>query len=97
MFGTGVVATPIGNGLDVPANSQKVTIAAGCFWGVEHIYRKHFGGKGLLDARVGYVGGDTKNPTYRAVCEGTSGRMCCLVLPFFLIRIFILGLEADFG
>ena len=66
--------------LPIPANAQKATVAGGCFWGVEHIYRKTFGGnqpetnKGLLDARVGYVGGTTKNPTYPAVCSGRTGR-----------------------
>ncbi|KAK6612215.1 peptide methionine sulfoxide reductase [Botrytis cinerea] len=52
---------------------KKCTIAAGCFWGVEHMYRKEFSGKGLYDARVGYIGGDTENPNYRAVCSGSTG------------------------
>ena len=60
--------------MDVPEGAQKCTIAAGCFWGVEHMYRKDFGNKGLLDARVGYIGGDSKSPSYRAVCSGTTGR-----------------------
>lgn len=55
--------------------SEKATVAAGCFWGVEHLFRKEFGnGKGLLDARVGYCGGQTSSPSYRAVCSGTTGR-----------------------
>lgn len=58
----------------LPEGAEKATIAAGCFWGVEHMYRKHFGGKGLYDARVGYIGGDTSSPSYRAVCSGTTGR-----------------------
>jgi peptide-methionine (S)-S-oxide reductase len=58
----------------IPEGAETATVAAGCFWGVEHIYRKHFGGKGLYDARVGYIGGDTKNPSYRAVCSGTTNR-----------------------
>jgi len=65
----------------IPEGAEKATVAAGCFWGVEHLYRKHFGGsgdknKGLYDARVGYIGGDTSNPSYRAVCSGGTGRMC---------------------
>jgi len=60
--------------MDVPDGAQKCTLAAGCFWGVEHMYRKDFGNKGLLDARVGYIGGDTKSPSYRAVCSGSTGR-----------------------
>ena len=62
---------------NLPEGSRKATVAAGCFWGVEHMFRKAFGnGKGLLDARVGYVGGDTTNPTYRAICSGRTGREC---------------------
>lgn len=61
---------------NIPANAQKATFAAGCFWGVEHIYRRRFGnGKGLLDASVGYCGGISKLPTYRQVCTGQTGRM----------------------
>ncbi|CAK7244235.1 MAG: Peptide methionine sulfoxide reductase [Sporothrix thermara] len=58
---------------DIPSTAQKATVAAGCFWGVEHEYRKHFAGKGLYDARVGYIGGDTASPSYRAVCSGATG------------------------
>jgi peptide-methionine (S)-S-oxide reductase len=60
--------------MTMPEGAQKATIAAGCFWGVEHMYRKDFQDKGLLDARVGYIGGDTNNPSYRAVCSGRTGR-----------------------
>ncbi|QSZ29379.1 hypothetical protein DSL72_003893 [Monilinia vaccinii-corymbosi] len=59
--------------ISIPETAQKCTIAAGCFWGVEHMYRKAFGGKGLYDARVGYIGGDTENPNYKAVCSGRTG------------------------
>lgn len=58
----------------LPEGAEKATIAAGCFWGVEHLYRKHFGGKGLIDARVGYTGGDTSHPSYRQVCSESTGR-----------------------
>ena len=63
--------------MTVPEGAEKATIAAGCFWGVEHLYRKHFGGgKGLIDARVGYTGGDANHPSYRQVCTETTGRKC---------------------
>lgn len=64
----------VGSTTQIPEGAHKATVAAGCFWGVEHIYRKHFDGKGLYDARVGYIGGDVKNPSYRAVCSGATGR-----------------------
>ncbi|KAI0020816.1 peptide methionine sulfoxide [Xylariomycetidae sp. FL0641] len=71
----------------IPDGAEKATIAAGCFWGVEHMYRKHFGGKGLYDARVGYVGGDVRNPTYRAVCTGKTGHTEGLQLHYDPSRI----------
>jgi peptide-methionine (S)-S-oxide reductase len=63
-------ATP----MTVPAGAQTATVAAGCFWGVEHMYRRQFKNQGLYDARVGYIGGDGDNPGYRAVCSGRTGR-----------------------
>lgn len=53
---------------------QVATVCAGCFWGVEHMYRKHFGnGRGLIDGRVGYIGGKSSSPTYKDVCSDTTG------------------------
>jgi Peptide methionine sulfoxide reductase len=60
--------------ISFPEGAQKATVAAGCFWGVEHMFRKEFKGKGLYDARVGYIGGNTQSPSYRAVCSGQTGR-----------------------
>ena len=44
--------------------------AAGCFWGIEEKFLSHHG---VLDTEVGYIGGITSNPTYRAVCSGETG------------------------
>lgn len=62
------------SGMAIPEGAQRCTVAAGCFWGTDHLYRKHFGNKGLLDAKVGYIGGDLDNPSYRAICGGKTGR-----------------------
>lgn len=46
------------------------------------MYRQHFGSKGLLDARVGYIGGDTNSPSYRSVCSGRTGHAEALQVRF---------------
>ncbi|PHH73377.1 hypothetical protein CDD80_3860 [Ophiocordyceps camponoti-rufipedis] len=56
----------------LPEGAQRCTLAAGCFWGVEHLYRRHFG-EALVGLRVGYTGGALDKPSYRAVCGGDTG------------------------
>ena len=46
------------------------------------MYRRAFKDKGLLDARVGYIGGDTKSPSYRSVCSGNTGHAEALQVVF---------------
>src|SRR6266545_1125282 len=49
---------------------EKATFGAGCFWGVEYVFRRV---PGVVDVQVGYSGGMTKNPTYGEVCSHTTG------------------------
>jgi peptide-methionine (S)-S-oxide reductase len=46
------------------------TFGAGCFWCTEAVYLKL---KGVLKVTSGYTGGKIPNPTYQAVCTGTTG------------------------
>ncbi|HOI39621.1 MAG TPA: peptide-methionine (S)-S-oxide reductase MsrA [Methanobacterium sp.] len=49
---------------------KKATFGAGCFWGVEDIFRKL---EGVMDTQVGYAGGDFDHPSYQDVCSGVTG------------------------
>lgn len=56
-----------GTGLE----SEKATFAAGCFWGVEAVFRELMG-KGVISVTSGYTGGNSKKPTYEDVCSGKT-------------------------
>ena len=64
---------------------EVATFAGGCFWGVEHIFLKHYppsDNKGILKTAVGYTGGKSDNPTYDEVCSGSSNHAEALRIEF---------------
>lgn len=77
-----IVSPKFLNQIKEKPNLQVATVAAGCFWGVEHIYRKNYLNKGLIDTSVGYSGGDKENPTYREVCTSNTNHAEALQILF---------------
>jgi len=49
---------------------EKATLGGGCFWCTEAVYLEL---KGVVEVKPGYSGGHVKNPTYKEVCEETTG------------------------
>ena len=50
--------------------TEIATLAGGCFWCIEAIYREV---EGIKQAVSGYTGGITTDPTYDDVCSGRTG------------------------
>lgn len=53
-----------------PAKLETATLAGGCFWCLEAVFRRL---KGVESVVSGYMGGEMENPTYRDICTGNTG------------------------
>ncbi|MEM9400286.1 MAG: peptide-methionine (S)-S-oxide reductase MsrA [Verrucomicrobiota bacterium] len=51
-------------------NTEKIILGGGCFWCVEAVFQRV---EGVKAAVSGYMGGKVDNPTYREICNGTTG------------------------
>lgn len=51
-------------------NLELATFASGCFWCIEAIFQRI---EGVEKVVSGYSGGHVKNPTYKEICQGTTG------------------------
>jgi peptide-methionine (S)-S-oxide reductase len=55
------------------------TFGSGCFWCTEAIFERV---NGVSAAVSGYSGGEVENPTYKEVCDGTTGHAECTKITF---------------
>jgi peptide-methionine (S)-S-oxide reductase len=63
-----------------PAGLERAVFGLGCFWGAERKFWQL--GDGIYTTAVGYVGGQTKNPTYEEVCSGRTGHTEVVLVVF---------------
>jgi peptide methionine sulfoxide reductase msrA/msrB len=62
-----------------PEAREVATLAGGCFWGMEELFRAE---PGVLATRVGYTGGTTADPVYEQVKTGLTGHAESLEITF---------------
>lgn len=58
---------------------ETATLAGGCFWCTEAIYKEL---NGVSEVTSGYTGGTTQNPTYQEVSSGTTGHAEAINIQF---------------
>ena len=59
--------------------NEVATLAGGCFWCTEALFRRL---KGVSSVLPGYTGGTVPNPTYEDVCEGNTGHAEAIQITF---------------
>ncbi|MGE3960378.1 MAG: peptide-methionine (S)-S-oxide reductase MsrA [Dehalococcoidia bacterium] len=59
--------------------TEQATLAGGCFWCLEAVYELL---RGVESVQSGYAGGHVPNPSYEAVCSGTTGHAEVVQLEF---------------
>lgn len=60
-------------------NLETATLAGGCFWCTEAIFKRL---KGVESIMPGYAGGTKENPTYQEVCDGNTGHAEAIQITF---------------
>lgn len=63
---------------------EKATLGGGCFWCLEAVYQEVDGVQSIVS---GYTGGHVPNPSYEAVCTGTTGHAEVVQLEFDPSRV----------
>ena len=58
---------------------EQAILGGGCFWCVEGAYKRI---NGIHSALPGYAGGHQLNPTYEAVCSGTTGHAEIVIIDY---------------
>lgn len=58
------------NSMDSTQQRDVAILAGGCFWCIEAVYELV---DGVISVESGYIGGSVEDPSYKEVCDGTTG------------------------
>ena len=70
-----VMSSSLNPGMEKIDKVETATFGTGCFWCTEAIFEQL---NGVVKVTSGYMGGEVKNPTYKAVCSGETGHAECV-------------------
>lgn len=56
--------------MSTTSDTAVAVLGGGCFWCIEAVYQRL---DGVISVESGYAGGTVTDPTYKQVCEGTTG------------------------
>lgn len=59
--------------------TDSIILAGGCFWCLEAIFKRL---QGVISVTSGYTGGTVANPSYSAVCSGSTGHTEAIQITF---------------
>lgn len=77
----------------MPNKLEIATLAGGCFWCTEAIFKRL---DGVISVVPGYAGGKVENPTYEQVCSGTTGHAESIQIEFDPTKISFAKILAIF-
>ena len=63
----------------VPEGAEVATVAGGCFWCVEAVFKQI---EGVISVTSGYTGGNKKDPTYEDICNGGTNHAEATLIVF---------------
>jgi peptide-methionine (S)-S-oxide reductase len=61
------------------SGTETAIVAGGCFWCTEAVFRDVIG---VTAVESGYIGGTVPDPTYKAVCSGTTGHAEAIMVTY---------------